>query len=299
MASSALNNLAAPACVGIGLRQPHYKTVFETLPALDFVEVHAENFFSLSHVLGGAAAAVLEQARSNYPISLHGVGLSLGSAHGLDAAHLRAFADLIARTEPLLVSDHLCFGQADTKRSVIHANDLLPTRLTHESLAIFARNIHAAQEAFKRPMAVENISAYIQWRDADYSEVNFINRLAQQTGCGVLLDLNNLYVNALNSGDAGAADPLATCQQWVDALAVRPAEIHLAGFSESAGMVIDDHSSVVSDEVWQLYRHATQRFGCVPTLIEWDTALPEFEVLYGQAQQARAIQMTYLQGNQA
>ena len=290
MAYSEQHNLNTPStgCVGVGLRQPHYRTVFETLPALDFVEVHAENFFSLNHTLGGAAAAVLEQARSHYPISLHGVGLSLGSASGLDPAHLSAFAALVARTEPLLVSDHLCFGRADTRQGAVHANDLLPTRLTHESLAIFSRNIQAAQDTLKRPMAVENVSAYIQWRDADYSEVDFINTLASQAGCEVLLDLNNLYVNALN---AAAPDPLQACIAWVNALKHRPAEIHLAGFSASTGLVIDDHSNTVADPVWQLYRHTVQRFGTVHTLIEWDTQLPEFAILYGESQIARDIQL--------
>ena len=280
-------------CVGVGFRQPHYRRVLETLPEnkpeLDFLEVHAENFFNLDCNLGGASKAVLEQARSHYPISLHGVGLSLGSAQGLDAAHLAAFADLVQRCDPFLISDHLCFGRASTEAGVVHANDLLPTQLTKASLQAFCNNIDHAQTVLKRPLSIENISSYIQWRDADYSEIDFINLLAQRTGCGVLLDLNNIYVNALNAGES---DPTQACKTWVNALHNTPTEIHLAGFSPSNSLVIDDHSSPVSAPVWALYEHALNRFGAVPTLIEWDTQLPEFEVLYQEAQTARKLQQT-------
>ena len=285
MSTPALN----PNAVGVGLRQPHYRTVLETLPAVDFLEVHAENFMSLHKPMGGAAAAVLAQARSHYPISLHGVGLSLGSAQGLDAAHVQAFAQLVAHCEPVLISDHLCFGRAQLETGFVHSNDLLPARLTRQSLDIFSRNITQLQDTLKRPIAVENISSYIQWRDADYSELEFINTLAQRTGCGVLLDLNNVYVNALNITDAQAT-PLARCMAWVDGLHKRPSEIHLAGYSATTGMVIDDHSAPVADPVWDLYVHALARFGAVPTLIEWDTQLPEFEVLLGEAHHARRLQ---------
>ena len=269
---------------GIGLRQPHYAQVLGEVPALGFVEVHSENFFAD----GGAALAVLHEARGHYPVSLHGVGLALGSAAGLDPWHLERLARLVQRIEPLRVSDHACFARAPLAPggAVVHGSDLLPIAFTPASLDIMVSQVMQVQERLARPIAVENLSAYVAFDTAEaMAEPQFFAALCQRSGCRMLLDVNNLMVNALN---AGAADPVQACRTWLDALPTGIVdEIHLAGFSESGmgstRLVIDDHSTRVHAPVWQLYEHALRRFGPVPTLIEWDTDLPALEVLLGEA----------------
>ncbi|MEO8060088.1 MAG: DUF692 domain-containing protein [Burkholderiales bacterium] len=275
----------AMAGAGIGLRQPHYAELFGAPPPLGFVEVHSENFFAD----GGAALAVLQQARELYPVSLHGVGLALGSAAGLDPWHLDRLARLAERVEPVRVSDHSCFARAALLpgQAVVHANDLLPIAFTDEALAIMVGNVSRVQERLRRPMLVENLSAYVSFADESMSEPEFFARLCRSAGCGMLLDVNNLMVNALNAGEK---DPLAACCAFVDALPLGiVGEIHLAGYQQTEDIVIDDHGSRVRPEVWRVYAHALKRFGAVPTLVEWDTALPEFSVLLGEAAQASAL----------
>jgi uncharacterized protein (UPF0276 family) len=265
---------------GIGWRHLHYQSLLARRPNLPFLEVHAENFFAT----GGALPALLQAARAHYPISLHGVGLGLGSAAGLDAAHLAHLAALVERTEPVRVSDHACFARsADPSR---HGLDLLPIAFDDQSLHTLQSHVHQVQERLGRPILVENLSAYLAWDSDHIAEPEFFNALTRSTGCGVLLDLNNLVVNAKNRGDA---DPLAACQAWVDAL--RPGsvgQLHLAGHTTVDGLSIDDHGSSVSDTVWALHRHTVSRFGAVPALIEWDTDVPELDVLLAQAAQADA-----------
>ena len=264
---------------GIGLRQPHYAEFFQRAPAPAFVELHSENFFAD----GGAAAQLLLQLRERWPVSLHGVGLALGSAAGLDAWHLEQLARLVQRVEPVRVSDHASFARAPRQAggSLLHANDLLPLAFTDASLAILADNVARVQDRLRRPILVENLSAYLRWADDTLAEPEFFNTLARRSGCALLLDLNNLVVNALN---AGGGDAVATACAWVDA--VDPAivgEIHLAGYDDSGALVIDDHGSRVRAPVWQVFRHAVQRLGPRPTLIEWDTALPPLDVLLDEA----------------
>ncbi|MEW6707191.1 MAG: DUF692 domain-containing protein [Pseudomonadota bacterium] len=269
---------------GIGLRQPHYQAVLEGRPPLAFVEVHSENFFAE----GGAALAVLQQAREHYELSLHGVGLALGSAAGLDPWHLERLARLVQRTEPRFVSDHACFARAPLRSGgpVVHANDLLPVAFTQASLDLMAANVQQVQERLQRPLLVENLSAYVAWADDAMPEAEFFNALVRRTGCGLLLDLNNLVVNALNAG----ADPVATACAYVDAIDARAVrEIHLAGYHDDGEIVIDDHGSRVHDPVWQVYRHAMARLGPVPTLIEWDTDLPALQVLLDEAARAESV----------
>jgi uncharacterized protein len=279
---SSIDNIHA---VGVGLRQPHYRELLEMRPALSFLEVHSENFFAD----GGAALAVLSDARASYPISLHGVGLSLGSAIGLDPWHLDQLARLVERIEPVRVSDHASFARAPRRAAqVLHMNDLLPIAFTPASLDILAANVSRVQDRLKRPMLVENVSAYFHWADDALAEPDFFNALARRTGCGVLLDVNNLVVNALN---AGAADPARSAREWIDALAPDVAgEIHLAGYAELGDIVIDDHGSRVHAPVWQVYRHAITRLGPVPTLIEWDTDIPPLDVLLDEAAKAARAQ---------
>ncbi len=273
---------------GIGLRQPHYAQVLAELPALAFVEVHSENFFAD----GGAALAVLREARSHYAVSLHGVGLALGSAAGLDAWHLDRLARLVERIEPVRVSDHACFARAAMRTGgpVVHANDLLPIAFTRAALDVMVANVTQVQERLRRPMLVENLSAYVSFDDDSMGEAEFFAQLAARTGCGMLLDVNNLMVNALNAqADGAAAEPVAACCAFIDALPRGiVGELHLAGHNASGSIVIDDHGSRVSDGVWAVYAHALQRFGGVPTLVEWDTDIPPLPVLLGEAALAAA-----------
>lgn len=282
--------------VGIGWRHPHYREVLEQQPRLDFLEVHSENFFAE----GGAALAVLEQGRALYPVSLHGVGLSLGSAVGLDDWHLDQLQRLVQRIDPVRVSDHASFARGLWHGRGVHGADLLPIPFSDESLQVLCRNVQQVQERLQRRLWVENISAYIQWRDAPqgctWEEADFLNALARRTGCGLLVDVNNIYVNARNAQLRGAcADPVAHCRAWLDAIdAQAVGEIHLAGYchvrEDDGEILIDDHGSLVRPEVWQLYRHAVQLWGPVPTLMEWDTDIPALEVLLAEAERARAIQ---------
>ena len=270
---------------GIGLRQPHYAQLLDTLPPLAFVEVHSENFFGD----GGAALAVLHEAREHYPVSLHGVGLSLGSAAGLDPWHLERLARLAERIDPERVSDHASFARAPQRAGgpVLHANDLLPLAFTQASLDIMVRNVTQVQERLRRPILVENLSAYLSWAEQDMSEPEFFNALVRRSGCGLLLDVNNLVVNALN---ARAGDAVASACAWVDAIdAGAVGEIHLAGYVDTGDIVIDDHGSRVHEPVWQVYRHALARLGSRPTLVEWDTDLPPLDVLLDEAQRAEHI----------
>lgn len=268
-------------CCGIGWRHPHHQELLQRLPPLPFIEVHSENHFGA----GGAARALLLRARAHYEISLHGVGLGLGSVLGVDPEHLEQLAALADACAPLRISDHASFARVPGLAGVQHAADLLPIAFDEESLERLVRHVGQVQERLGRPIAVENLSAYLGWAQDSLAEPQFFNELTQRSACALLLDLNNLMVNARNRG---AADPLRACQQWVDQ--IRPgsvAEIHLAGHSQLAdGLAIDDHGSAVSEPVWALYRHACARLGPLPTLIEWDTELPSLDLLLAQAQRA-------------
>jgi uncharacterized protein len=280
----------APLFAGIGLRQPHYRALLsDDAPpaALAFVEVHSENFFAQ----GGAAVAVLHAARARWPVSLHGVGLGLGSAVGVDEAHLQSLADLVQRIDPVRVSDHACFARAPVQASspMLHASDLLPIAFTDAALDILVSNVQQVQDRLRRPILVENLSAYLQWADDALAEPDFFNRLVQRSGCGLLLDVNNLVVNALNlRRDEGWAVQSACA--WIDKIdANSVGEIHLAGYQDLGDIVIDDHGSCVHAPVWSVFAHALQRLGPKPILVEWDTALPALHVLLQEAQSAQSM----------
>jgi len=264
----------ALAGTGIGLRQPHYREVFERLPELAFLEVHSENFF----LEGGASMHALERARAAYPISLHGVGLSLGSADGLADEHLARLKRLVDRIEPALVSEHLCWGAVGG----VHFNDLLPLPHTTAALALLCDRVDQVQNTLGRRLLVENLSAYVAFRDSEMTETAFLAELARRTGCGLLLDINNLYVNAVNFGFDAAA-------RLGDLDGADIGQIHLAGHTAVDDCLIDTHGAVVSDAVWSLYEQACRRFGPRPTLVEWDTDLPALDVLLAQAERANAI----------
>lgn len=274
------------ALFGVGLRHPHYTDFVEAATLPDFVEVHSENFFAP----GGASRALIESVRARCETSLHGVGLGLGSAVGVDAHHLVRLAELVARVDPLRVSDHACFARAPLSGQTVpvHGTDLLPLAFTPAGLDILCDNVSRAQDALQRPILVENLSAYWAFDDDCIAEPEFLAALCQRTGCGLLLDLNNLVVNATN---AGAADVTAAACGFVDAL---PADVvgeyHLAGCTPvESGLMVDDHSRPVSDAVWTVYAHALRAIGPRPTLVEWDLDLPPWAVLLGEAERARTL----------
>ena len=288
MTSPAHRPLAAAPEVGIGWRHPHYASLMEQRPALGFIEVHSENFFAS----GGAALTVLREGREHYPVSLHGVGLSLGSAQGVDPWHLEQLARLVDTIEPVRVSDHASFSLGSLASGQrVHAADLLPVPTSPEALDVMCANVQRVQERLRRPIAVENLSAYVRWRETPMSEPEFLNALTQRTGCGLLVDVNNIYVNARNATLRGeVSDPLQQAEEWLDAVTPDAVmEMHLAGHADLGEIVIDDHGSRVCDPVWALYAHALRRFGPVPTLIEWDTDLPALEVLLDEVQRARRV----------
>jgi uncharacterized protein len=275
--------IAAP--VGIGWRHPHYGELLEQLPPLDFIEVHSENFFAV----GGAALAVLRQGREHYPVSLHGVGLALGSAAGIDEWHLDQLARLVEQIEPIRVSDHACFARGVVADQPVHAADLLPIPFNRAALGVMCTNVQRVQDRLKRQLLVENLSAYVSFNSSDQTEAEFLNALVERTGCGLLVDVNNIYVNALNEQLMGRCqDPLAACLQWIDSIAPPSVgELHLAGHINMGDVVIDDHGSRVREPVWQIYRHAQARFGNAPALIEWDTDVPPLAVLLDEAALAK------------
>jgi len=268
----------APTRCGIGLRAAHHREVLETLPDVGWFEAHSENYFAE----GGAALDTLLRVRERWPVALHGVGLGLGSAAPLDREHLRRLARLVARVEPWAVSEHVCWGHAGGR----HTNDLLPMPRTAQSLRHLATRVAELQDALGRQVLLENVSGYLEFSGAEFTEGGYLAALVAESGCALLLDVNNVYVNACNHGfDA---------QEYFEELpidAVR--EIHLAGHEVARvadGQIrIDTHDRPVCDEVWALYARARRRFGAVPTLIEWDAALPPLETLVAEAHRADAI----------
>lgn len=277
---------------GIGWRHPHYASLLEARPELDFLEVHSENFFAP----GGAALAVLQEARQTYPISLHGVGLALGSAAGIDPWHLAQLAALVERIEPVRVSDHSSFARGPWGGTTVHAGDLLPLAFHRQSLDVLCANVQQVQDRLQRVLLVENLSAYVSFSSSDMDEAEFLGELASRTGCGLLVDVNNIYVNALNARLAGStAEPVRACLEWLERLPPHAvAELHVAGHKDCGDIVIDDHGSRVCGPVWQIYRHALTLFGGAPqglaTLVEWDTDIPPLQVLLDEAARARAFQ---------
>jgi uncharacterized protein len=268
---------AIAAAIGVGLRAPHVAEIVATRPALGWLEVHAENYLG-----GGPALARLDAIRRDYPLSLHGVGLSLGTAEGIDHEHLRRLRSLVERTEPMLVSEHLSWSVTGG----VYLNDLLPLPYTEETLAIVAGNVAKAQEMLGRRLLVENPSSYLRFRHSTIAEPEFLAELVRRTGCGVLCDVNNIHVTCANLGGDAAA--------YLDALpAVAVGEIHLAGHARvvrgGKTLLIDDHAAPVAPAVWQLYRRAVARFGVVPSLVEWDKALPPLAVLLQEAHYAAAV----------
>ncbi|MGM5056372.1 DUF692 family protein [Rhizobium leguminosarum] len=264
-------NLPVPDAAGIGLRSPHISDMISRRPSAGWLEVHAENYMGDS-----AAVDALENLRETYPLSVHGVGLSLGSASGLDRDHLDRLRSVCIRFQPALVSEHLAWSVADGA----YLNDLLPLRYDEDALDIVVANVDQLQDRLQRRVFIENLSAYIAFANSTMTEAQFLAELVKRTGCGLLLDINNVYVSACNLDfDAKA---------FIDDLpADAIGEIHLAGHAvndvEGDIVLIDDHGSRVPPAVWSLYAHVLRKIGPRPTLIEWDTEVPALDVLLGEA----------------
>lgn len=263
-----------PVAAGIGLRFPHHAAFLDARPATGWIEVHSENY------LNGPALAVLETLRADYPISLHSVGLSLGSAQDVDARHLARIAALAERIEPDLMSEHVAWGAVDHD----YLADLLPLPLTEESLAVLCRNVDQVQSTLKRRILMENPSTYLQFTHSTIPETEFLSALVKHTGCGLLCDVNNIFVSAANHGwDA---------ERYLRALPTDAVgEFHLAGHSPAGGdaapLLLDTHDCAVAPAVWSLFEGALQIIGPRPTLIEWDAAIPALMVLLAEAELAQ------------
>jgi uncharacterized protein (UPF0276 family) len=263
--------------VGIGLRAPHYRAFLDQRPDVDWIEVHTENYLARS----SWDWHVLRLLQRDYPVSLHGVGLGLGSAHGFSEDHLARVAAAVAELQPALVSEHLSWGALRGRQ----LNDLLPLQLDHAALDLVAARIERVQEALRRRILIENVSTYVRFRGDAMSEAEFLALLARRTGCGVLLDVNNLYVNQVNHGE--------DAHEALRVLAALPpgtvGEIHLGGHLDTGDGLLDHHGDRVAAPVWDLFRAALEQLGPVPALIEWDTDIPPLGVLLEEAATARAI----------
>lgn len=265
-----------PAIAGIGLRGPHQAHFLNDKPAAGWLEAHSENYFADD----GIALATLERIRADYPVSLHGVGLSLGSVNPLDSGHLTKLARLVQRIEPGLVSEHLSWGAVDGR----HLNDLLPLPYTEEALAHLAERIEQVQERLRRQILVENVSSYLEFTSSTMPEWEFLVETATRSGAKILLDVNNIYVNSHNHGFA--------TNDYIESIPVElVGEIHLAGHTvqryDGHEILVDTHNALVCDEVWTLYESAISRFGPTPTLIEWDSELPPVGTLLAEAARAQ------------
>ncbi len=268
--------------IGVGLRQPHYKDFIEGTPDIGWLEVHSENFFAE----GGASIEFLHKIANKYPLSMHGVGLSLGSSDGLDKHHLTKLKKLISEVKPFLVSEHVSWSGFGGQ----FLNDLLPLPYNQESLEIICDNINYLQDFLGREILIENPSSYMAFDESSMSEWEFMRRAQEKTNCGLLLDLNNIFVSAYNHNFSSI--------DYIDHMPIKAVkEIHLAGPTKkqlkNKEIFIDSHSTKVMAEVWQLYEYATGIFGAVPTLIEWDNNIPELSILLGEAEKARKIIRTH------
>ena len=259
---------------GVGLRRQHYSHVLETRPSVDWFEVISENFM----VAGGRALEVLEGVRASYPIAMHGVSLSIGSTDPLNRDYLRQLRDLARRFEPAWISDHLCWTGVGGR----NLHDLIPLPYTDEALRHVVARIREVQDILERPLLIENVSSYMTFADSTMTEWDFISTIADEADCGILLDLNNIFVSAFNHRfDAN---------EYVDAVpAERVVQYHLAGHSDRGTHLLDTHDHPICDAVWALYERAARRFGAVSAMVEWDDNIPEFAELARIADRARTI----------
>ena len=269
---------------GVGLRPKHYPQLWDGTARVDWFEAISENYM----VAGGRPRAALERARAIAPVVLHGVSLSVGSTDPLDAEYLATLRTLIARFEPAWVSDHLCWSGVGGR----HAHDLLPLPYTDEALAHVVQRVEAVQERLGRQILIENVSSYLTYTHSTLTEWEFLAAVAERADCGLLLDVNNVYVSAANHGFSAAA--------YLAGLpADRVGQIHLAGHTDMGAYLFDTHDGPVIEPVWDLYRQALRRFGRVSTLVEWDEHIPSLEVVCAEAERARAVEGEVLEGAHA
>ncbi|MBS2016529.1 MAG: DUF692 domain-containing protein [Deltaproteobacteria bacterium] len=265
--------------VGVGFRIPHYGTILDERPPMDWFEVISENFM----VDGGRPLQNLERLMDGYRVVPHGVSLAIGSAEALDTAYVARLKALLDRLEPPWVSDHLCWARAPG----LHLHDLLPLPYTHEAIEHVVERVKRVQGTLERPFALENVSSYMTYRASEMTEWEFLAEVAEKADCGILLDCNNVYVSARNHGFDG--------NDYIDGVpAERVVQMHLAGHTDKGKYVLDTHSDFVRDEVWELYRRAVKRCGAVSTLIEWDEDIPAWDVLAEEARKARVARAEVL-----
>jgi uncharacterized protein len=264
---------------GIGLRPPHYAEVVQNRPAVDWFEVITENFM----VAGGNPRQVLRQVRERYPIVLHGVSLSVGSVDPLDESYLKALVALAAETEPAWISDHLCWSSYGGHTG----HDLWPLPFTEEALGHVVRRVQAVQERLRRRILIENVSSYLEFAHSTLPEWEFLSEVARRADCGLLLDVNNVFVSARNHGFEPAA--------FLAGIPIdRVKQVHLAGHRDEGTHLLDTHDHPVCDGVWDLYRATVQRFGAVSTIIERDDDIPPLAEVIAESRQAAAIEAEVL-----
>lgn len=259
---------------GLGLRSEYYQQILEQRPRIDWFEVISENYL----VDGGKALYFLDAIKEHYPLVMHGVSLSIGGAHALDLNYLRRLRKLANRVQPQWVSDHLCWSRGNAHQ----LHDLLPLPFTEESLRHVAERVRVVQDILERPLVLENVSAYLQWKSSCMSESQFLARLSQMTGCELLLDVNNVYVSSRNQG----FDPW---QFILELPRERIRQIHLAGHSDYGQYLIDTHDAPIADPVWALYGKALSHLGPTATLIERDDHFPPLDELLAELEQARTL----------
>ncbi len=276
--------------VGVGLRHPHFTDILTLPKQVDFVEVHSENFFG--H--GGAALSVLTQVRERYPVSLHSTSMGLGSEQNVPMHYLERLQKLTQKVDPFLMSEHACFTWGQQQGQLMHSGDLLPIAHTHKTLTMMCEQVDKVQDFLGRQLIIENVSAYVKFDKSYLSEADFLAQLSQRTGAKILLDINNIVVNSLNFEGGNIQQSVSDYIKELPVSSV--AQIHLAGCSAPlpGELTIDDHARPVSDDVWLGYQQALSRFGSVPTLIEWDSDLPEWSVLVNEAKKARSIAQAVL-----
>jgi uncharacterized protein (UPF0276 family) len=264
---------------GVGLRPPHFPRLWDGTAVVDWFEAIAENFM----IAGGRPLAALDRARAQAPVVLHGVSLSIASTDALNEAYLQRLRELIARVEPAWISDHLCWSGVGGH----YAHDLLPVPFTEEALRHVVGRVVAVQEHLGRQILLENVSSYLTFEHSTLAEWEFLGAVAEQADCGILLDVNNVHVSAVNHGFAA--------ETYLAGLpAARIGQIHLAGHTDMGAYLFDTHDGPVIDPVWDLYRAALRRFGRVSTLVEWDDHIPELDVVCAEADRARAIEAEVL-----
>lgn len=269
---------------GVGLRTIHYRDFLTEKININWLEVHSENYFGD----GGYDLFVLEKLRQDYPISLHGVGLGLGSANGISAQHIAKLKNLIRRVEPALISEHLCWGSISGR----HLNDLLPLPLSQEALQLFCERVDQLQESLQRRILLENVSTYLRFKDEVMSEASFLCEVSRKTGCGILLDVNNLYVNQCNHQEDAQEEIAIYAQMPKDTIG----EIHLAGHFVTSDCVVDNHGCRIDPLVWNLYEQVCSKISTdIPTLIEWDTDIPSLAILIEESQKADVIRHRFIQ----